>query len=301
LEDDGLVTNDVIFSPDGRYVVTSQDDFNGGTQTHYQVVWDMETGEPVTRFDQHTYFTNGQAFGSDGHTILSGSFAFSPAWETTGLGDIILWDATTGELIHRFDYEATVNHVTLNRSMTLGLAVSSPYQEVTLWDVDTASPTFGQLIKTFKMPNGGFDVKFGADESAFFVATTAGTLQMWDIATGAILKTFTGHDGWVVSLDISPDGQYLLSGGSDGYVILWDIATGEELRRYAGHDAGIWNVAFSPDGRTGFSSSYDGTVIQWQIADWTLQETLTWINKNRYIRDFSCEERQQYRIEPLCE
>jgi len=28
---------------------------------------------------------------------------------------------------------------------------------------------------------------------------------------------------------------------------------------------------------------------------------LTWIQANRYVREFTCEERAQYRIAPLCE
>ncbi len=32
-----------------------------------------------------------------------------------------------------------------------------------------------------------------------------------------------------------------------------------------------------------------------------LGEMLDWIEENRYVRDLTCQERELYRIEPLCE
>jgi hypothetical protein len=57
---------------------------------------------------------------------------------------------------------------------------------------------------------------------------------------------------------------------------------------------------FSPEGLTAYSASFDGSIRQWQIADWPLNELLAWVHANRYIRDFTCEERVLYRIEPFC-
>lgn len=32
---------------------------------------------------------------------------------------------------------------------------------------------------------------------------------------GYIVRTFTGHNDWVMSVDFSPDGKYVLSGSND--------------------------------------------------------------------------------------
>jgi hypothetical protein len=42
-------------------------------------------------------------------------------------------------------------------------------------------------------------------------------------------------------------------------------------------------------------------LIEWQSADPSLDELRDWIHANRYIRGLTCEEREQYRVEPLCE
>jgi hypothetical protein len=45
----------------------------------------------------------------------------------------------------------------------------------------------------------------------------------------------------------------------------------------------------------------DGALIEWQIADLPLDELIEWTYANRYVRDLTCTEREQYRVEPLCD
>jgi len=42
-------------------------------------------------------------------------------------------------------------------------------------------------------------------------------------------------------------------------------------------------------------------MIQWQLATPTGDQLLKWITDNRYVRDLTCAERENYRIEPLCD
>jgi len=39
----------------------------------------------------------------------------------------------------------------------------------------------------------------------------------------SLLSEFAAHEGEVVSLDFSPDGKELLSGGADGTAKVWDL------------------------------------------------------------------------------
>jgi WD40 repeat protein len=147
---------------------------------------------------------------------------------------------------------------------------------------------------------GTFGVVFGPDERTAVSASGNGILLLWDLETGAILRRFVGHEDWVFSLDISPDGRHVISGDARGIVILWDFATGQELRRFQAHQALVFRVVFSPDGQTAFSSATDHSVIQWPVSDQSLSELVAWIHENRYVRELTCEERELYRVEPLC-
>jgi WD40 repeat protein len=121
------------------------------------------------------------------------------------------------------------------------------------------------------------------------------------VATGEIIRRYLGHEDMVWSVDVSPDGRHVLSSSMDGTLILWDFGTAEELRRLNGHAAIVPGVVFSPNGETAFSVSLDGALIEWQIADLPLEELIDWIYSNRYVRAMTCDEREQYDVEPLCQ
>ena len=45
-----------------------------------------------------------------------------------------------------------------------------------------------------------------------------------------------------------------------------------------------------------------GTAILWDLSlPVDMDEVCAWIEANRYVRELTCEERETYRIEPLCE
>jgi WD40 repeat protein len=78
------------------------------------------------------------------------------------------------------------------------------------------------------------------------------------------------------------------------------LETAEELHRFSGHTAIVAGLTFSPDGQTAFSASLDGDLIEWQMADLSLDDLVDWTYANRYLRALTCDERAEYRVEPLC-
>jgi WD40 repeat protein len=77
---------------------------------------------------------------------------------------------------------------------------------------------------------------------------------------------FRGHEGWIDSVAVSPDGRQIASGAEDRTVRVWDAADGTELRCLFGHGERVSGLAFSSDGRLIASGSLDQTIRVWDVV-----------------------------------
>jgi WD40 repeat protein/serine/threonine protein kinase/Flp pilus assembly protein TadD len=112
-------------------------------------------------------------------------------------------------------------------------------------------------------------------------------------------QTLSGHEGEVMAVCFSPDGQTVASGSRDGTIRIWDLLEGKEILCLRGHSGDVLNVAFSPDGRRLASSSGDwakginGEVRIWDsatgqlVADFpqmkTMVASLAWSPDSRLL------------------
>jgi WD40 repeat protein len=68
-----------------------------------------------------------------------------------------------------------------------------------------------------------FSVCISSDDPMIISGSGDGTIKLWDIDTGELRHTLSGHGGWVTSVSISPDGRTLVSGSSDKTIKLWRV------------------------------------------------------------------------------
>jgi len=96
------------------------------------------------------------------------------------------------------------------------------------------------------------------------------------------LLTLRGHEGWVVQVAWSPNGEQLASINNDQTINIsndrtikiWDTKTGREIRTLKGHADAVTSVVWSPDGRVLASGSADTTVRLWDAATGRIVGTL---------------------------
>ncbi|KAJ7199412.1 quinon protein alcohol dehydrogenase-like superfamily, partial [Mycena pura] len=80
-------------------------------------------------------------------------------------------------------------------------------------------------------------------------------------------KILQGHNGSVLSVAFSLDGQHIVSGSSDQTLRIWDAATGAAIGKpLQGHNDAVSSVVFSPDGQRIVSGSGDKMVRIWDAA-----------------------------------
>ncbi|MFM7581740.1 MAG: WD40 repeat domain-containing protein, partial [Caldilinea sp.] len=74
------------------------------------------------------------------------------------------------------------------------------------------------------------------------------------------------HQGGVSSVDFSPNGQTIVSGGEDGTVRIWNAADLQPQQLFFNHIGAVTALNFSPDGQRIVSGGEDGTLRIWEVA-----------------------------------
>ena len=96
---------------------------------------------------------------------------------------------------------------------------------------------------------------------------------MWDPHTGKLMNILMGHPYKVFSVAYSPDGETLVSVGSDE-ICLWEAHTGKLLKMVRGYRSFTGTVAYSPDGTRLASGGSDGVYI-WDVHSRQHSQTFT--------------------------
>lgn len=117
-----------------------------------------------------------------------------------------------------------------------------------------------------KTSPGIFGLGFSRDGRTIVTGNFNGTVKLWDVASGNLLRTLDGHTDLVYKGVFSPDEKLLASCSRDGKIKLWKAATGRDLRTLSGHTRPVKAVAFAPDGKVLGSVSNDGTLRLWDVA-----------------------------------
>jgi WD40 repeat protein len=79
-------------------------------------------------------------------------------------------------------------------------------------------------------------------------------IKIWDISSGSLKRTLTGHSGSIFSLAVLQNGD-LASGSRDKTIKIWDSSTWELKRTLVGHSVRITSLAVLHDGNLA-SQSY---------------------------------------------
>lgn len=291
----------LAFSPNGETIV-------GGFENGGVMVWDVGSGELVSRL--HNSVPSGEtlAFSPDSR------FLASPAYN-----DLIVWDLARGRVSHRLE------GIPYSESITSTLNNEGFLEESILGVIDVEFSPDGNYISSLRdtglldvwdMPNGtlrkqliasccnisftadGFGLAYGISEwelrfvqlglwepyhdvhspVIFYrhalspddekVAVGADKLNLLWVEDG--FQIFELSDGAVTSIAFSPDNQWLGAAIGDR-VQLWNIENGESQTGFSTHDNAF---VFSPGGQILATGGVGGLIRLWLLQDGSLLQEL---------------------------
>ncbi|KAF5318264.1 hypothetical protein D9758_018702 [Tetrapyrgos nigripes] len=280
-----LYIRSVCFSPDGKFLAT-------GAEDKLIRIWDIQRRRIGNIFEGHQQEIYALDFSQDGRLIVSGS----------GDKTVRIWDMHDGTskvlTINDPDLnnDAGVTSVAISPNGNF-VAAGSLDTVVRIWDIVS-----GVLVEHLcGHRDFVYSVAFTPDGKGLVSGSLDKTLKYWDVSalmaagpgmikgrmegdngsvngpgvSGTVLRkdgekprqctmNFTGHEDYVLSVAVSHDGQWVVSGSKDRGVRFWDSRTAIEQCMLQGHKNSVISVDLSPSGSLLATGSGD-----WQARIWS--------------------------------
>jgi WD40 repeat protein len=266
-----LLATDPVF-PDGitgfvdQIVIALDDDTAVVSGENREIVaYDLATGEETARWEASRLgWVNGMTFAPDGSLVTANDD-----------GRVVFWDLETQEVqreIRLFDEPADVDAYA---GGPIRVAVS---RDGTSLAVGIGEPDAGSSVAVYDIASGKERWRVATDE--FFSTPTwspdgrSVAVGTWQDGSLKILVATTGRQrgesvtavaGFVVSVAYTPDGQTIVTSGTDGTVKLWDARTIAQLGATLPHQDNQWIDAHLVDGRRLVTLSTAGLVATWEL------------------------------------
>uniref|UniRef100_A0A8D2AGY0 Neurobeachin n=1 Tax=Sus scrofa TaxID=9823 RepID=A0A8D2AGY0_PIG len=225
-------------------------------------VYSTDTGKLIQvvfgHWDVVTCLTRSESYIGGNCYILSGSRdATLLLWywngKSSGIGDNPGSETTTPRaILTGHDYEVTCAAVCAE----LGLVLSGSKEGPCL-----IHSMNGDLLRTLEGPENCLRPKLiqASREGHCVIFYENGFFCTFSV-NGKLQATMETDDN-IRAIQLSRDGQYLLTGGDNGVVMVWQVSDLKQLFAYPGCDAGIRAMALSHDQRCIISGMASGSIV----------------------------------------
>lgn len=219
---------------------------------------DLKSGELLKTLEGHEDLVWDLDFSSDGTMLVSGGYD----------GIVNVWNVATGELLQRLVGTKNVGSVLFGPDDKTILASDLNFSGARVWTVGKDEPNYW-------VDHVGGAIAVSPDGHYFAVPNESYGLELHDVVTGDLIRTYIGHTARISSIAFSPDGQVLVTTGDDKTVRFWSIQVDQQQAALVGFSDALMNLAFSPDQTALASLNWlDGHVTIHSLSDGKLQQEM---------------------------
>ncbi|VTR98996.1 WD40 repeat domain-containing protein [Tuwongella immobilis] len=206
------------------------------------------------------------AYRPDGGLLLVGTY-----------GRILAVDPQSGRVLgHLAGLPQQVTAILFHpKGQSVAIACGEPGQRGELRFIDLPAPSATGTIETmlatttrWTLPAAHRDripaIAFTPDGQLLATASYDRRIQLWDTASGKLIRTLTDHSDSVYDVAIDPTGKWLASVSADRAVKVWEIATGNRLYTLSDATDWLYAVRWTADGKRLVAAGVDRSLRIWE-------------------------------------
>jgi WD40 repeat protein/mono/diheme cytochrome c family protein len=246
--------NAVHYVEDGRRLLTA----SGVSGLYGQAtLWNLADGKRVRDFVGHRDILFDAEFSPDGRTMATCSYDRR----------ITLWDVSSGEILRTMDgHNDAVYDLAFSPDGTV-LATASGDETVKLWLVES-----GERLDTLSQPQAEqYAVTFSPDGQFVLAGGADNRIRIWRFVSrtkpriNPLVHARFAHDGAIVGIAFSQNGEHLVSAAEDRTLKLWETATFSQTHVYERQPDQVTGLAVAPGYSEILAARVNGSIARYPL------------------------------------
>ncbi|GIW93621.1 MAG: hypothetical protein KatS3mg110_1662 [Pirellulaceae bacterium] len=240
----------VCFSPDGKTLATA-------SRFIHVHLWDAQNGSAVAVLAGHQQPASQLAFLADAQLVSAGQDGRLAVWDTMPSWRLEQC-VDVDQLGDLFQHRITALDFSPDGKW-LAIAGGMPSRDGALGVWDLAASRW-----VLRLPAAHNDtiyaVAFSPDGKRLATAAADKYAQVFDVATGQLLRRLEGHTNYVLGVAWHSSGDRIATAGADRTVKIWNAESGDQLRTISNYGKHVTSVQFMGDSDNIVSACGDGVI-----------------------------------------